>query len=86
MQNVENPHLACHIFEAWVSVGNKALTQYTPKHSELDDGVEASCWIASENDQVSRIQIYLSPAYNAALFRPTSSFIAILDFLPEESN
>ncbi|KJA14697.1 hypothetical protein HYPSUDRAFT_48915 [Hypholoma sublateritium FD-334 SS-4] len=49
--NVENPHLTCNIFEAWVSVGDKALTQYAPKRRELDDDFEASCWIASDSDQ-----------------------------------
>ena len=58
MANDENLHLACDIFEAWVSADNKTLVQYAPERSKQGGHASASCWIASKNEQVRVICTY----------------------------
>ena len=51
MADVIEKHLACNKFEAWISMDNKALAQYGKEQNAAGD--KASCWIASQTDQVS---------------------------------
>lgn len=50
MADIAEKRLACNNFEAWISTDEAALMQYGEEHNASGD--EASCWIASQTDQV----------------------------------